>query len=83
MDDVAQWLSTLGLGQYDSNFRQQAIDGTELLALTASDLEMSVGVCEWKWVISFVCVCGGGGGCVGVSLPVGVFGCECVELCLG
>ena len=48
VDSVAQWLGTLGLGQYDSNFRQQAIDGTELLALTASDLETSVGVREWK-----------------------------------
>ena len=47
VEDVVQWLSTLGLGQYDSNFRQNAIDGTELLALTASDLETSVGVCEW------------------------------------
>ncbi|KAK7092291.1 WD repeat, SAM and U-box domain-containing protein 1-like [Littorina saxatilis] len=42
--DVAQWLSALGLEQYQENFKKNAIDGTELFTLTATDLETSLGV---------------------------------------
>ncbi|XP_076437330.1 WD repeat, SAM and U-box domain-containing protein 1-like [Babylonia areolata] len=44
VEDVAQWLDTLGLQQYVDSFRRNAIDGTELLALTDKDLEMCLGV---------------------------------------
>lgn len=44
VDDVTAWLVTLGLEQYQDNFRQNAIDGTELLALSSSDLEGTLGV---------------------------------------
>ncbi|XP_076456029.1 LOW QUALITY PROTEIN: WD repeat, SAM and U-box domain-containing protein 1-like [Babylonia areolata] len=43
-EDVAQWLSNLGLVQYQEAFRTNAIDGKELLALTVSDLETHLGV---------------------------------------
>lgn len=44
VDDVTAWLETLGLGQYKDRFRQNAIDGTELLDLSDADLQESLGV---------------------------------------
>ncbi|XP_046563598.1 WD repeat, SAM and U-box domain-containing protein 1-like [Haliotis rubra] len=44
VEEVCAWITSLGLQQYQEVFRQQAIDGTELLALTAKDLEESMGV---------------------------------------
>ena len=46
VEEVLQWLGTLGLDQYQESFRTNAIDGTELLTLTAADLERSLGICE-------------------------------------
>lgn len=46
VEDVCAWVTSLGLQQYQEVFRQQAIDGTELLALTAKDLEESMGIGE-------------------------------------
>lgn len=39
VEDVCQWLSALGLEEHEEKFKQNAIDGKELLALTTSDLE--------------------------------------------
>ncbi|KAK3740469.1 hypothetical protein RRG08_000456 [Elysia crispata] len=39
VDDVCQWLSALGLPEHEEKFRDNAIDGKELLALTTADLE--------------------------------------------
>ncbi|KAL8579831.1 hypothetical protein ACOMHN_048108 [Nucella lapillus] len=55
IEDVAQWLTRLGMAQYQDAFQDNAIDGKELLALTASDLETHLGVGEWcgvneEWV---------------------------------
>lgn len=36
--DVGSWLRGLGLGQYEAAFRENAIDDTVLLNLTAEDL---------------------------------------------
>ena len=37
--DVAQWLNGIGLGQYETLFREQAIDADVLPDLTETDLE--------------------------------------------
>ena len=39
MVDVGAWLKTLGLGQYEAAFRDNAIDGAILPSLTAEDLK--------------------------------------------
>ncbi|GFO31808.1 WD repeat, sam and u-box domain-containing protein 1 [Plakobranchus ocellatus] len=39
VEDVCQWLSALGLPEHEDRFRDNAIDGKELLALTTADLE--------------------------------------------
>ncbi|XP_059179125.1 WD repeat, SAM and U-box domain-containing protein 1-like [Physella acuta] len=39
VDDVCQWLGSLGLSEYEDKFRTNAIDGKELLAVSAADLE--------------------------------------------
>ncbi|CAL1547715.1 unnamed protein product [Lymnaea stagnalis] len=44
LDDVCEWLNSLGLGEYDEAFRKNAIDGKELLALSVNDLEDTLGV---------------------------------------
>ncbi|KAK7485836.1 hypothetical protein BaRGS_00022936, partial [Batillaria attramentaria] len=44
VDDVTIWLAALGLEQYQASFRENAIDGMELLALSSSDLEGTLGV---------------------------------------
>jgi class 3 adenylate cyclase len=41
--DLGQWLRGLGLGQYEATFRDNAVDGSVVLELTADDLkEMGV-----------------------------------------
>src|SRR5271165_3973763 len=37
--DVGDWLRSLGLGQYEAAFRENAIDGKVLPKLTAEDLK--------------------------------------------
>ena len=37
--DVAAWLTNLGLGQYETSFRDNAIEGDLLSTLTAEDLK--------------------------------------------
>ena len=37
--DVAAWLKNLGLGQYETSFRDNAIEGDVLPTLTAEDLK--------------------------------------------
>ncbi len=37
--DVGDWLRNLGLGKYEAAFRENEIDGTVLLQLTAEDLK--------------------------------------------
>ena len=37
--DVAAWLESVGLGQYEASFRENAIDGDLLSSLTAEDLK--------------------------------------------
>ena len=37
--DVGSWLRSLGLGQYEANFRDNAVDAEALLELTDGDLE--------------------------------------------
>ena len=37
--DVARWLRSLGLGQYEANFRDNKIDADVLPQLTADDLK--------------------------------------------
>uniref|UniRef100_A0A2C9LBD3 WD repeat, SAM and U-box domain-containing protein 1 n=1 Tax=Biomphalaria glabrata TaxID=6526 RepID=A0A2C9LBD3_BIOGL len=44
IEEVCQWLSSLGLGVYEETFRKNAIDGKELNGLTAHDLETVLGV---------------------------------------
>ena len=44
VEEVAQWLDTLGLSRYQDSFTVNAIDGRELLALTSAQLEASLGV---------------------------------------
>src|SRR5262245_57502896 len=42
--DIERWLRSLGLEQYEAAFRENAIDDSILLSLTAEDLkEMGVG----------------------------------------
>ena len=52
MDDVCQWLSALGLPEHEEKFRDNAIDGKELLALTTADLE-ALGVGQSSDLSSF------------------------------
>src|SRR5580704_16693181 len=43
--DLGDWLRSLGLGQYEAAFRENAIDDTVLLSLTAGDLkDLGVGI---------------------------------------
>lgn len=42
--DVNQWLADLGMGQYIETFQQHAIDGTELVTLSAESLERDLGI---------------------------------------
>lgn len=44
VEEVAQWLDTLGLSQYTKMFQTHAIDGTELFSLTTTDLEQTLGI---------------------------------------
>ncbi|WAR05180.1 CE164-like protein [Mya arenaria] len=44
VDDVAQWLSEIGLQQYCETFRKQDIDGQELSTLTKKCLKNSLGI---------------------------------------
>src|SRR6516165_9385993 len=37
--DLGEWLRSLGLGQYEAAFRENEIDDTLLLRLTAEDLK--------------------------------------------
>ena len=48
ISDVSQWLTQLGLAQYIEVFRDNAIDGTELFALTDDTLERSLKVGEYS-----------------------------------
>jgi len=43
--DLGGWLRSLGLGQYEASFRENAIDDTVLPNLTADDLkDLGVGI---------------------------------------
>jgi hypothetical protein len=43
--DLGSWLRSLGLGQYEAAFRENAIDDTVLPSLTAEDLkDLGVGI---------------------------------------
>src|SRR5262249_6806315 len=43
--DIGGWLRSLGLGQYEAAFRENAIDDTVLPSLTADDLkDLGVGI---------------------------------------
>src|SRR5215467_3094333 len=43
--DLGDWLRSLGLGQYEAAFRENAIDDTVLPSLTAEDLkDLGVGI---------------------------------------
>ena len=44
INDVAKWVRELGLGQYEERFRDNAIDGTELMTLQQDTLERSLGI---------------------------------------
>ncbi|KAH9492407.1 WD repeat, SAM and U-box domain-containing protein 1 [Bulinus truncatus] len=44
VQDVCQWLISLGLGEHEEKFQKNAIDGKELCSLTAHDLETTLGV---------------------------------------
>ncbi|WAR05181.1 WSDU1-like protein, partial [Mya arenaria] len=44
VDDVAQWLSEIGLQQYCETFRKQDIDGQELSTLTKKCLKNCLGI---------------------------------------
>ena len=44
--DVGEWLRGLGLGQYETAFRENEIDGEVLPKLTAEDLK-ELGVASW------------------------------------
>ena len=44
VDEVCQWLTELGLEQYESGFRTHHIDGQELLLLDESALQKSLGI---------------------------------------
>ena len=73
VEEVLQWLSTLGLDQYQASFKTNAIDGTELLTLTTTDLETSLGISKWcEGLVSY-------SGCETLSTCWEVFGCETVS----
>lgn len=44
VDDVCCWIGHIGYSEYEDNFRQNVIDGSELLALDQSTLENSLGI---------------------------------------
>ena len=44
--DVGGWLRSLGLGQYEANFRDNKIDADVLPQLTADDLKEIGGLCH-------------------------------------
>ncbi|ESP02890.1 hypothetical protein LOTGIDRAFT_156843 [Lottia gigantea] len=44
VDDVCDWISSLGLEDYKDMFKAQAIDGAELLALNTNDLQSALGI---------------------------------------
>lgn len=46
VDDVCDWLSSLGLSKYSTNFKQHDIDGIELLELEKEILETELKISE-------------------------------------
>ena len=44
VEDVCKWVEELGMSQYAENFRQNAIDGTEVTSLTNDSLEKALGI---------------------------------------
>ncbi len=58
--DIAVWLRSLGLGQYEAVFRQNEIDDTVLPNLTAEDLKelgvASLGTAASSSMLSRLCV---------------------------
>ena len=48
VDDVCRFLADIGLSQYSATFRENAIDGVELLALTDESLRTALKVGEYS-----------------------------------
>ena len=46
VDDVCQWITELGLDQYEPTFRTHQIDGQELIHLDDNALHKSLGIGE-------------------------------------
>jgi hypothetical protein len=46
VDDVTQWLKKIGLQDYEQTFRDNAIDGTELLTLDTQTISEDLGISE-------------------------------------
>jgi hypothetical protein len=44
VDDVCNWLSSLNFEEHKDKFRENAIDGRELLTLTSNDLKGALGI---------------------------------------
>ena len=55
VEDVCHFLSSLQLSQHEEKFRENAIDGRELLALTGEDLKNSLDVCEYLASLLSIC----------------------------
>ena len=46
MEEVGQWLTSIGFAQYRAVFQANAVDGAELAALTDQELESILGIGE-------------------------------------
>ena len=57
VDDVGLWVTSLGLAEHVQTFRDNAIDGRELLALTGDDLQTSLGIGLCIWMFVWICLC--------------------------
>jgi hypothetical protein len=44
VDDVCEWVESLGFGEYTSRFKQHSIDGVQLLELTDEQLRAELGI---------------------------------------
>ena len=51
MDEVCQWITELGLEQYEAGFRTHHIDGQELLLLDDYALQRSLGIGKSEIVV--------------------------------
>ena len=54
VEEVCIWLHELGMGQYESTFRRNDIDGMEVTTLTHESMQTALGIGEYLRVWFFL-----------------------------